>query len=257
MADALIGYTGFVGGNLAAQHHFQSWFNSKNIETIRGQRFDRLIISGMPAAKWIANRDPVGDRTVLDRLWNCVSQCRAETVAIISTIDVYPAPCGVDEDTYIEQTYQQTYGKHRLMLEQRAVEHFPRALSLRLPALYGPGLKKNAIYDLLHNNETHKIPSEASFQFYDVRRLWNDLKNAMEAGLSLVNFVTEPVAMHEVARHAFGIDFTNHPSGTVARYDVRTKHAAIFGGKEGYLESRERVLSGLKAFVTAERRTFL
>src|SRR5581483_3428399 len=40
MPDALIGHTGFVGGNLAAQHPFHTWFNSKNIEAIRGHRFE-------------------------------------------------------------------------------------------------------------------------------------------------------------------------------------------------------------------------
>src|SRR5258705_293290 len=118
MSDALIGHTGFVGGNVAAQHRFQAFFNSKNIESIRGQRFDLLVVSGMPAAKWLANRDPLGDLAVLDRLWDCVSRCRAEAVVIMSTVDVYPAPFGADEDSCIEPIYQQSYGKHRLKLEQ-------------------------------------------------------------------------------------------------------------------------------------------
>ena len=29
MFDAIIGHTGFVGGNIAAQHHFDARFNSK------------------------------------------------------------------------------------------------------------------------------------------------------------------------------------------------------------------------------------
>src|SRR5438128_214885 len=128
MSDALVGHTGFVGGNLAAQHRFHAWFNSKNIEAIRGQRFDRLVVSGMPAVKWIANRDPVGDLAVLDRLWNSIAGCRADTVVIVSTVDIYPAPFGVDEDTIIEPTYQQSYGRHRLLLERRAEQHFPRVL---------------------------------------------------------------------------------------------------------------------------------
>jgi hypothetical protein len=68
MPDALIGHTGFVGGNLAAQHPFNTWYNSKNIEAVRGHRFELLVVSGMPAAKWVANRDAAADRAVLDRL---------------------------------------------------------------------------------------------------------------------------------------------------------------------------------------------
>lgn len=256
MVDAIIGHTGFVGGNIAAQRRFGAWFNSKNIEAIRGQQFGLLVVSAMPAAKWLANRDPVADRAVLERLWDNLAHCRAEEAIIVSTVDVYPTPIGVDEDTFIEPTYQHTYGKHRLELERRAEEHFTKMLAVRLPALYGPGLKKNAVYDLLHGNETHKIPTEGSFQFYNLDRIWQDMETARAAGLALVNFATEPVTMRDVARQAFGFDFANPPQGMPPRYDMRTKHAALFGGQSGYLESRDEVLAGLRAFVAAERRAF-
>lgn len=253
MPDALIGHTGFVGGNLAAQHPFHTWFNSKNIEAIRGHRFELLVVSGMPAAKWIANRDPDGDRAVLDRLWGCLRTVHADTVVVMSTVDVYPTPIDVDEDTPINVAAQQTYGKNRLALERLAAAHFPRVLSVRLPGLFGPGLKKNAVYDLLHDNETHKIPANGVFQFYNLARLWKDVQTALEAGLSLVNFATEPVSVREVAREAFGLDFANDPGVKPARYDMKSRHAAVFGGRGGYLYSREQVLGELKAFVAAEK----
>ena len=34
----------------------------------------------------------------------------------------------------------------------------------------------------------------------------------------------------DVARAAFDIEFTNEVATTVARYDIHTKHAALFGG---------------------------
>ena len=253
MPDAIIGHTGFVGGNLAAQHRFDSCFNSKNIEAIRGQHFDRLVVSGMPAAKWIANAGPLGDLAVLDRLWSCISLCQAQEVVVVSTVDVYPTPMNVDEGTRIDPNDQQPYGRNRQLLEERAGNHFPRVLAVRLPGLYGPGLKKNAVYDLLHDNETHKIPAEGSFQFYNLARIGKDIDTALAAELSLVNFATEPVTVREVARHAFGIEFANDLGRLPPRYDVRTKHAAIFGGSDGYLESREQVLDGLKSFVESER----
>ncbi|MBX9580052.1 MAG: hypothetical protein K2X87_07050 [Gemmataceae bacterium] len=253
MPDALIGHTGFVGGNLAAQHRFDAWYNSKNVEAVRGRRFDTLVVSGMPAAMWVANANPDADRACLDRLWGCVSECRAAAVVVVSTVAVYPAPAAVDEDTLIDPLYQPPYGRHRLELERRAADHFPRVLSVRLPALYGPGLKKNALYDLLHNNQVEKVHADAAYQFYPLGRLWRDIAAALRAGLSVVNLATEPVTMREVARAAFGRDFDNDPGTTPARYDVRTKHAEVFGGRGGYVEDRGRVLAGLAAFVAGER----
>ena len=92
MTSALVGHTGFVGGNLAAQSRFDACFNSKNIESIAGRRFDLLAVSGMPAAKWVANGNPAADRVTLDRLWNAIQSVRAEVVVVMSTVDVYPTP---------------------------------------------------------------------------------------------------------------------------------------------------------------------
>ena len=253
MPDALIGHTGFVGGNVAAQHPFHTWFNPKNIEAVRGHRFELLVVSGMPAAKWVANRDPAGDRAGLDRLWGCLRTVHADTVVVMSTVDVYPHPTDVDEDTPIDPAAQQPYGMNRLELERLVAGHFPRVLSVRLPGLFGPGLKKNAVYDLLHDNDVHKVHANGVFQFYNLSRLWKDVQAALATGLTCVNFATEPVSIREVAREAFGLDFANDPGTKPARYDVRSKHAAVFGGRGGYLYSCEQVLGELRAFVAAER----
>ena len=253
MPSALIGHTGFVGGNLARQHTFNACFNSKNIEQIQGRNFDLLAISAMPAAMWIANRDPAADRAVLDRITGCLRSVRADCVVVMSTVAVYPQSLGVDEETPIEEASQTPYGRHRLMLERFAAEHFPRVLNVRLPGLFGPGLKKNAIFDLLHNHETEKVHSGGVFQFYNLNRLWRDVATALHAGLTIVNFATEPVSVAEAAREAFGIEFANDPGTPAARFDMRSKHAALYGGTAGYLYGKAAVLRDMKAFVAAER----
>lgn len=253
MTSALVGYSGFVGTNLLRQYQFDAMYNSTNIEQIAGRRFDLLVVSGMPAAKWIANSEPIVDRRSLDRLWNALHQVHAATVVIISTVDVYPLPVDVDEDTLIEPAKLQPYGKHRRLLEELAARHFSRVLCVRLPALFGPGLRKNAIFDLLHSNEIHKIHAQGVFQFYNLCRLWADVQCALEGGLTVVNFATEPVSIYEVASEAFGLDFTNTPNTVPAHYNVRTKHANLFGGFNGYLDPREAILAELRSFVSAER----
>jgi nucleoside-diphosphate-sugar epimerase len=253
MQDALIGHTGFVGGNLARQHPFAACFNSANVEEISGRHFGLLVCSAMPAAKWLANREPDKDRATLDRLTSCLRRARAERVVVVSTVDVYPSPLGVDEDTPIDPAAQNPYGRHRHLLELAAREHFPTVAVLRLPALFGPGLKKNAVFDLLHGNEVHKVHADGAFQFYNLDHLWADVQKSLANGLALLNVATEPLSVREVAREAFGMAFDNRPVAPPARYDMRSKHAALFGGRGGYLYGRDQVLKELKEFVDRER----
>lgn len=49
MTDAIVGHTGFVGGNLCAQHVFEAKYNSKNIQDIAGKHFDTLVFAGARA----------------------------------------------------------------------------------------------------------------------------------------------------------------------------------------------------------------
>ena len=61
MKRCLIGYTGFVGNNLAEQTEFDFVYNSKNIHEIQGKTFDIVYCAGMPGTKWIANKNPEKD----------------------------------------------------------------------------------------------------------------------------------------------------------------------------------------------------
>lgn len=248
MRSALVGHTGFVGSNLLRQRSFDVCYNSANIEEIRGQAFDLLICSGVRAEKWLANADPERDRAGIDRLTGALADVRAARVVLISTVDVFNTPVEVDESMPVEAVALHPYGLHRRKLEKWASERF-ETLVVRLPGLYGRGIKKNVIHDFLYDHETGKIDWRGVFQFYGLYRLWADIEIALRNNLKLVHLVTEPVAVYEVASHAFGREFENELASVPARYDVRTIHAKLFGGLEPYIESRARVLEGIRKFV--------
>ncbi|HTU91092.1 MAG TPA: NAD-dependent epimerase/dehydratase family protein [Gemmataceae bacterium] len=250
MKAALIGYTGFVGGNLLREHPFTGRYNSANIESIAGGQFDLVVCAGAPAAKWKANQDTGADRACLGRLMAALERVKTQRFVHISTVDVYGQPIGVDEDC--PPAGATVYGRHRLELEQFVRDRF-HALVVRLPALFGAGLKKNAIYDLLNNNQVEKIDSRSVFQFYNVQRLWRDIRIAAGARLSLIHLATEPVAMSEVACRAFGKEWVNHLAGIPPSYDMRTRHASLFGGSGGYICNKMRVLTELAEFVWAQK----
>lgn len=251
MSRALIGYSGFVGGTLRRQASFDACFRSTDIETIGGRSFELVVCAGAPAEKWKANADPAADWANLERLMRALETVRADRAVLVSTVDVYATPRGVDEDTPTFPQDAQPYGRHRLLLEQFFAARFDTVVA-RLPGLYGQGLKKNIIYDLMHGNMLDRINPRAVFQFYGLPRLWSDIQRALEARLPIVNFATEPVSVGDVARAAFGVELPDRTDLAAVTYDVRTRHATAFGAHGCYLEDRSVVLAGISEFVRQE-----
>ncbi|MGH9318925.1 MAG: NAD-dependent epimerase/dehydratase family protein [Vicinamibacteria bacterium] len=248
MASALIGNTGFVGGNLLRQRAFDATYHSVNIAEIEGKRFALLFCAGAPGVKWQANREPERDLESIERLMRSLGSVSADHVVLISTVDVYPDANGVDEDTRIAEGAGTPYGQHRLLLERFVQGRFPSTV-VRLPALFGPGLKKNAVYDFIHRNRLDAISPDSVFQFYPLPRLSEEIECARAAGLSLVNFATEPVSVRRVAADAFGLDFRNQNAPLPVHYDMRTKHAEAFGRQGPYLYDADEVLRHLREFL--------
>jgi len=247
---ALIGYTGFIGGNLRRQWEFDALFNSSNIDDLRGGNFDEIVCAAPAAEKWKANGDPESDARSIDRLETALNETKVRRFVLISTIDVYPHPRYVDERTEIGDEGQ-PYGRHRLRLERYIAGRFD-SIILRLPGLFGTGLKKNALFDLLHNNHVERIDGRGIFQFYDVGNLRNDIERCIAIGIRLLNVATEPVAVAEIARDLFGRELAAG-SGEPPRYDVRTIHAASWNRPGSYLYERREVLEQMERFVEAQR----
>jgi nucleoside-diphosphate-sugar epimerase len=254
MQTALIGSSGFVGSTLLAQTSFDSLFRSTNIEEIRGHSYELLVCAAAPAAKWKANQDPDADLANLERLMDCLLTVQAREAILISTVDVYPDAAGVDEATPIDPEHAAPYGRHRYYLEQFFEDQFSNCRRVRLPALFGAGLRKSFLYDLLHNPDALPLTHCASrFQFYDMSRLWADIGRGRSIGSPIVNFATEPVSAGRVAEECFGVHFTNETAQPPVSYDVQTRYAAAWGAEGRYLMRAPEVLERIRAFAQAER----
>ncbi|CAH1193320.1 hypothetical protein PAECIP111893_00433 [Paenibacillus plantiphilus] len=254
MTTALIGFTGFVGSILLQQTSFDALYNSKNIEEIQGKHYSQVVCAGAPAVKWKANQDPEADWDNLSRLMSYLSQVQADEFILISTVDVYQKPIGVDEDSAIAVENAQAYGKHRYFLEEFVRKQFSRHFIVRLPGLFGKGLKKNFIFDLMNENCLHLTDYRSVFQFYDMSRLWNDLSIVREAGVGTINFATEPVSAEEVATVCFDRVFRNETDNPSIKYDMHSKHASLFEGYSVYMTSKQEVLTQIKTFQSEELR---
>src|SRR5581483_10363117 len=110
---ALIGHTGFVGSNLLRQRAFDATFNSSTIGGMRGRAFDLVVCAGARAEKWKANAEPERDLDNIESLIRALESADVGKLVLISTVDVFPAPFDVDEDTTVHARDAQPYGRNR------------------------------------------------------------------------------------------------------------------------------------------------
>jgi hypothetical protein len=255
MSDALIGFSGFVGTTLRKQTHFDLLYRSTNIGEIEGRSLDLVVCAGAPAQKWVANRDPVGDGAKIDDLIAHLGAITCKRFVLISTVDVYQTPVGVDEQSPVDERDLAAYGANRRRLERFVQGQFPESLVVRLPGLVGPGLRKNVIFDLLNDNNVEGIDSRGVFQFYPMVNLWADLQTARAVGMQTLHLTAEPISVADISANAFGKRLEQSVGAHPARYDFRTRYASEFGGTGAYQYDRRATLQAIRSYAQSEART--
>lgn len=249
--NALIGYTGFVGGTILKQTRFEYLFNSKNIAEIDNQEFDFVVCSAAPAQKWLANKDPENDLKNINGLIEHLKTVKCNTFILISTVDVFKNPINVNESSVIDEENLHPYGLHRRYLEKFVASYFENYLIVRLPGLVGPGLKKNVIFDFLNNNNLNMIDSRGVFQFYPMVNLWSDIQIALENKLQLIHLTSEPISVEDIAQNGFGFKFEQPLANSPVKYDMQSEFSALYGG-EKYQYSKKETLLAIRAYAQSE-----
>jgi hypothetical protein len=192
---ALFGSTGLVGRALQEQTAFDQLYSSCNFRDIliTGQHIDHLVLCCLPATKWKINQDPLADLQNIVSIVDVLTGVHADRITLISTIDVYghngSSMCEADNLLLKEPNY----GGNRLLFERLIKAQFRRELVqiIRLPALFHRLIKKNILFDLIHNHETEKINANSSYQWYPLDRLWSDIAKCPPNGT--VNLFPAPI----------------------------------------------------------------
>ena len=306
--NALVGYTGFVGAHLAQQTQFDQLINSQNTAMIRDGGYDLVVYAGVRAEKYLANTQPQKDLEAIKDAIRNIERLQPRKLVLISTIDVYKNVLGVDENTDIDPEGLHAYGANRYMLEQWVRGNIKDHLVVRLPGLYGQGIKKNFIFDMIHyiptmiasekydsivkhdmtiepfysrqENGFYKLKpisvqehaqlrtyfmhnsfnalcftdSRASYQFYNLNYLWGHIELALRAGIRLLNLSTAPITAAQLYRSVTGRVFENILSSPVVYYDMRSIHADVLGGTDGYVFNAEFVLRDAATFIQEQVR---
>ena len=66
--------------------------------------------------------------------------------------------------------------------------------------------------------------------------------------MRILNIATQPITIGQLHKVLTGEDFTNEVAKVVPYYDFRTKHSALFGRQDGYIQSADFVYADIKKF---------
>jgi hypothetical protein len=256
MTRAIVGYSGFVGSNILTFYKFDHFYNSKNFHEAAGLTFDEVYFCGIPAVKWRANKYPQEDADIIESIEAIVKTIKARRFILISTIDVYnDVDRGCDEDYDCDWFINHPYGQHRYLFENFIKRTFDNYNIIRLPALFGKGLKKNVIYDLINNNQLNNIPKNSSFQWYDLNWLKCDIELAITNDVKVCNLFTEPLDTTEILSLFNYDDSIFNDNSHRITYNTKTKYSELFGGgsNAGYIRGKDQVKMSIQKFIEFEK----
>lgn len=301
MKTAIVGYTGFVGQNLCLSHHFDAKYNSKNIAGAFNTKPDLLVYAGIRAEMFTVNHYPEKDlENIQDAIEN-IKKINPKILVLISTISVYPVFEG-DENTLLDGNEGSAYGCNRRYLEKWVEDNMDDYLIVRLPALYGEGIKKNFIFDMIHyipallktqkyeelftnsvlaglyqdrgdgfyrciaeeKEDRNKLrvfferagfsalnftDSRSEYQYFNLGNLWDIINKALANEINLLTIATEPILSSELYEYIYQKPFKNECASNYPIEHLKSIHAEVFGGKDGYLYSKQHILKDIKDFI--------
>jgi sugar phosphate isomerase/epimerase len=249
MNNALFGYTGLVGSTILTKYKFNYFYNSKNINDAKYKNFDTIFICCIPAIKWFANKFPEKDEKDIEYIKNIFKTIKANHIILISTIDIYVNINNkYNENTLINYNNNHTYGKNRYLFEVFIKEHFINYNIIRLPALFGQGLKKNIIYDLINNNNINLISTNTLFQWYNLEWIKDDIDICIINNIKKCNLFTEPIETTHIL-NLFDYNYNDNPQN-VLKYDTHTNYSSFFNSNiNNYIRNKDIVFNDIKKFI--------
>lgn len=168
----LIGGTGLVGSAYARlftragiEHHV---ITRATYGQFIGQECDVLVNANGNSSKVLATREPITDFDASVRSVRLSLQdFRARKYVFLSSGDVYPhqdCPAVTQEDQPLPVPGMSGYGFHKFMAETMVRQLHPDWIVMRMGGFVGPGLKKNAIFDMLNDMPVWLTP-DSELQF--------------------------------------------------------------------------------------------
>ena len=221
---AIIGYTGFIGTNMSLVAPADR-FNSSNISEITKKEYKTIYCCAPGATKWMINKEPEKDLYNIENLVKIIEQTSCDRFVLFSTIDVM---------TFKNKV---SYGGNRLAFEKKIQKIYPNVSIIRLPGLFGDGLKKNSIFDL--QQERHEFVNlNSSFQWLYINR---GIDYALTSSPGLHELYTEPIETLDIVKRFFPDSLKKCKAKSRSEYGIIPQ--------SGYFQSKEGVMKDLGVYL--------
>ncbi len=197
----------------------------ENYADVRGHACEIFVNANGNSRKPLAAKDPLGEfdasvRSVRASLADFRCQCYVH----LSSCDVYPdctSPATTNEDRFADPAAQSTYGFHKYLAEQ-CVRHAAKDwLIFRLGGFIGPGLKKNAIFDIIHGGPLFLDPA-SELQFLHTDRAAAIIFQVLDRGVrnDVLNLSGSGVARLSEVAALYPGDIPVNPGSPRVRYEM-------------------------------------
>lgn len=233
----LLGGNGFVGSGfmrvLEAHRVPFELITRTNYADFIGESCDIFINANGNSKKFFAAEDPKAEfQMSVASVRDTLVDFRFRTYVFLSTSDVYPdcsSPDLTREDAAIDIARLSTYGFHKYLSEQCVRHAAKRWLIIRQGGFVGPGLKKNAVYDIL-NGEKLFVHPESRFQFINTDQSACAILQLLEQGVhnEVINLTAwGTISANEIMELAGRR--VPYPKGAVpVTYELSTQKAATW-----------------------------
>ncbi len=174
----ILGAKGFLGSALVnacrEQGHEYRGIDQNEYSEYVAHDCDLLINANGNSRKYLAQQAPGEDFALnVTSVRRSLEDFRYRKYVLFSSADVYPdasSPATTDENSALDPARQTPYGFHKYLAELCVRHRAQRWLILRLSGFVGPGLKKNAVHDVLRGNSLW-VDAASEFQYLHTRDL--------------------------------------------------------------------------------------
>ena len=185
----IIGAKGFIGSAIVMEAQSRKYsvtaVDLDNYHEYKNFRYDLIINAAGNSRKFIDQQNPVkGYELSVTSVMNTLQDFHGEFYIQLSSGAIYPHENNPElnrETAVLNPDEMSRYGFHKWIAEQLVRHYAPNHLIVRMGGFVGPGLKKNAVYDLLTGGELYVHP-ESRFQFMDTRDLAKSVFSLYENG---------------------------------------------------------------------------